>query len=51
MELEEEFEEKKKYLSEIYELIDEINIDFYIFLIEYNECNIYKISENEKLEF
>lgn len=50
LELEEEFEEKKKYLSEIYELIDEINIDPYIFLTEHNECNIYKISENEKLE-
>ncbi|HHO5536400.1 TPA: AAA family ATPase, partial [Staphylococcus aureus] len=37
-------------LSEIYELIDEINIDPYIFLTEHNECNIYKISENEKLE-
>ncbi|HHE7721699.1 TPA: hypothetical protein ACPFJ2_002988, partial [Staphylococcus aureus] len=34
LELEEEFEEKKKYLSEIYELIDEINIDPYIFLTE-----------------
>ncbi|EMH2356270.1 SMEK domain-containing protein, partial [Staphylococcus aureus] len=37
LELEEEFEEKKKYLSEIYELIDEINIDPYIFLTEHNE--------------
>ncbi len=45
LELEEEFEVKKKYLSEIYELIDEINIDPYIFLTEHNECNIYKISE------